>query len=103
MPICRVYMNGRLPPSGNEVVVPATIPWVTVMGWTAPRAASTRQDGRCHTLSEAGRLLRNRLGKPSMGKSIKNLPSCAIIGLDVAKNPHPEFESRPSRRRRPSS
>ena len=27
-----------------------------------------------------------------MGKSIKNLPSCAIIGLDVAKNPHPEFE-----------
>jgi len=36
--------------------------------------------------SEAGRLLRNRLEKPSIGKSIMNLPSVTVVGLDIAKN-----------------
>ena len=31
-------------------------------------------------------MLRNRLEKPSMGKSIKNLSSVTVVGLDIAKN-----------------
>jgi hypothetical protein len=56
------------------------------MGWTAPPPASMCQDGRCHNPSEAGRLLRNRLDKPSMNKSIRNLSSITVVGLDIAKN-----------------
>jgi transposase len=50
---------------------------ITVMGWTAPRAASMCHDGRCHEPIR---------GKPSMGKSIKNLSSVTVVGLDIAKN-----------------
>jgi hypothetical protein len=47
-----------------------------MMGWTAPRTASACQDGRCRTISE---------GKPSMGKSIRNLSTVTRVGLDLAK------------------
>src|SRR5580700_9514190 len=47
-----------------------------MMGWTAPRTASSCQDGRCRTPSE---------GKPSMGKSIRNLSTVTRVGLDLAK------------------
>src|SRR5271163_955802 len=47
-----------------------------MMGWTAPRTASACQDGRCQNPSE---------GKPSMGKSIRNLSTVTRVGLDLAK------------------
>jgi hypothetical protein len=55
-------------------------------GADGARPASKRQDGRCRNPSEAGRLLRNRLENPSMGRSIKNLSSVTVVGLDIAKN-----------------
>jgi len=50
---------------------------VTVMGWTAPRAASLCQDGRCRNPIE---------GKPSMAKNSANLHTVTRVGLDLAKN-----------------
>src|ERR1700722_2193238 len=47
-----------------------------MMGWTAPRTASACQDGRCQNPSE---------GKPSMGRSIRNLSTVTRVGLDLAK------------------
>src|SRR6202020_2892871 len=48
-----------------------------MMGWTAPRTASACQEAVVKTRSE---------GKPSMGKSIRNLSTVTRVGLDLAKN-----------------
>jgi Transposase len=76
-PLSRFSPVHRADPEGQQRV--GLTRWLNrrrTMGWTAPRTASACQDGRCQNPSE---------GKPSKGKSIRNLSTVTQVGLDLKK------------------